>query len=90
MLYVDLRGCQRSLKNLPELLGLRLLGEVSALEVQCFPVPFHPQSYPWWLSHRHARTQLPHLHPGPLAAQSGETQVTGAWEPHGHTYYDRI
>lgn len=39
-------GLPGPFKNLPELLGLRLLGEVSALEAQCFPVPSHPQSYP--------------------------------------------
>lgn len=80
-----IKGTKKSLQNLPELLELKLLGELSVLEVQCFPVPSPPHGHPGWLSHHHPGAQLPHLYPGPLAAQSGETQGPGAWEPYGHT-----
>lgn len=81
-----IEGTKKSLQNLPELLELKLLGELSVLEVQCFLVPFPPQSHPGcWVSHHHPGVQLPHLYPGPPAAQSGEIQVPGAWKPHGHT-----
>lgn len=91
MLYMHTWGHPRhkgSLQNLPELLGLKLLGEVFALESQCFPVP-SPLDHQGWLSQHHAGAQLSHLYPGLPAVHSGETQGPGAWEPHGHTY-DRI
>lgn len=77
MLYTGMQGYQghkESLQNLPELLGLKLLGELSVLEVRYFVVPSPPQSHPSWLSHHHPGAQRPHLYPGPPAAQSGETK----------------
>lgn len=90
VLYMDMQAqrtwtkARWTLQNPPEPLGLKLLGELSALEVQCSPVP--SQSHLGWLSPRHPRAQPPHLHPGPPAAQSGETQVPGAGEPHDQTH----